>query len=146
MKRHSVMERFASKVARYSGSSWAFIVALIIVIVRAITGPLFDYSTTRQLVINTGTTIITFLMVFLIQKAQNKESVAVQIKLNELIAANRNASNRLIDVEDLSEEELDLIRDFYVKLAELAKKKGNMHQIYSIDAAHANHIKKDKGL
>ena len=137
------MERFAGAVAHYSGNSWAFIIAFMIVIVRALTGPLFDFSTTRQLVINTWTTIITFLMVFLIQKAQNKESVAVQIKLNELIAANRNASNRLIDVEDLSEDELNLIRDFYVKLAELAKKRWNIHHIYSIDAAHANHLKKD---
>ncbi len=142
----SFVDRFSSGVARYTGSSWAFGVALSLVVIRALTGPLFDYSTSRQLIINTGTTIITFLMVFLIQKAQNKDSIAMQIKLNELIAANGNASNRLIDVEDLTEDELNVIREFYVKLSELSKKSGRLHHIFSIDAAHANHTKKSHAI
>ena len=96
-------DRFALYITRGSGSSTAFILAMGIVLLWAATGPLFHYSETWQLVINTGTTIITFLMVFVIQKAQNKESLAVQLKLNELIAATKGASNRLVSVENLSE-------------------------------------------
>ncbi len=91
-------ERFSTKVVSMTGSPWAFIVAFAVIIVWAVTGPLFGFSDTWQLVINTGTTIVTFLMVFIIQKSQNKDSKSIQLKLNELIAATRTASNRLIDV------------------------------------------------
>ena len=87
-------DAFSTKVTKLSGSPGAFIIALSTIIMWAITGPVFNYSDTWQLVINTGTTIITFLMVFVIQQSQNKDTIALQIKLNELIAANQNASNR----------------------------------------------------
>ena len=93
-----------------------------VIVVWAITGPIFNFSDTWQLVINTGTTIVTFLMVFLIQRAQNKDALAIHLKLNEIVAALEGASNRLIDVEDLSEPEIDALRNYYKKLIELAKK------------------------
>src|SRR4051812_27669174 len=99
----SPAERFTVWVTRWMGSVHAFVLALLIVLAWAVTGPIFNFSDTWQLVINTGTTIVTFLMVFIIQRAQNKDTLAVQLKLNEVIAALRGASNRLIDVEDLPE-------------------------------------------
>jgi len=108
--RDAVEDRFAAIAARASvatGSFWAFSLALLVVLGWAALGPVFRFSEDWQLVINTGTTIVTFLMVFVIQHAQNKEMRAVQLKLNELIAAVEGASNRLIDVEDLSERELE---------------------------------------
>ncbi len=105
----SLFEKLSSVVTKSVGSTSAFILALFIVIAWLFTGPLFDYSDTWQLVINTSTTIITFLMVFLIQRSQNKESLAIQIKLNELIATSQRASNRLIDIEDLTEDELQTL-------------------------------------
>jgi low affinity Fe/Cu permease len=93
--------RFANAVTRISGRPVASVMAFLLIIVWAITGPFFGFSNTWQLVINTGTTIITFLMVFVIQQSQNKDTMAVQLKLNELIASQKNASNRLIDIEDL---------------------------------------------
>ena len=114
--------RLAEKASQATGSFWAFCVALLVVAVWAVTGPLFDFSATWQLVINTGTTIVTFLMVFLIQHAQNKENRALQLKLNELIAATRGASNRLIDVEDLSDHELQILYDRFRHLAETAQR------------------------
>lgn len=98
----NLFERFANAATKFTGSSWAFIAATLVVILWAVSGPVFNYSETWQLVINTGTTIITFLMVFLIQKSQNKDSKAIQIKLNELIASNEKASNRIVDIEDLT--------------------------------------------
>src|SRR6478736_8097209 len=105
-KGSNLFENFANAATKFTGSSPAFIGAAAIVILWAVTGPLFDYSETWQLVINTGTTIITFLMVFVIQQSQNKDTVALHLTLNELIAANKFASNRLVDVEDLTEDEL----------------------------------------
>ena len=105
-------------------------------------GPLFGYSDTWQLVINTGTTIITFLMVFLIQRAQNKDSMAIQLKLNELVAAVEGASNRLIDVEDLSEEELVALHRFYGKLAGMAKNDESLTASHSVEEAEARHARK----
>ena len=134
-KGSSLFERFANAATKFTGSSPAFIGAAAIVILWALTGPFFDYSETWQLVINTGTTIITFLMVFLIQKAQNKDGKAIQLKLNELIAAHESASNRMVDIEDLTEIELDHLHKFYVTLAKLAKKENNIHHSHSIDAA-----------
>jgi low affinity Fe/Cu permease len=113
----SVLERLSTRVSQWTGSSWAFGIALTLVLVWAITGPLFRFSAGWQLVINTGTTIATFLMVFLIQRAQNKEARAVQLKLNEIVAALEGASNRLVGAEELSEDELHALHDRYLKLA-----------------------------
>ncbi|MET1054622.1 MAG: low affinity iron permease family protein [Pedobacter sp.] len=128
-------EKFSNAATKFTGSSTAFVIALLTVIIWAVTGPLFHYSETWQLVINTGTTIITFLMVFLIQKAQNKDGKAIQLKLNELIAAHERASNRMVDIEDLTEKELDQLHKFYVTLSELAKQETDIHCSHSIDAA-----------
>lgn len=133
-----IFERLSSKVAQATGSQWAFIIALAAIIVWALTGPIFGFSDTWQLVINTGTTIITFLMVFIIQKSQNKDSKSVQLKLNELIAANKLASNRLIVVEDLTEEELDTLHSYYTRLAEETKKRMDMKESHSVEEAIEN--------
>ena len=134
--------KFASVTAHAAGSPIAFLLCVVIVLIWAISGPLFGFSETWQLVINTATTIITFLMVFLIQRTQNKDALAIHLKLNELVAASSQASNRLVDVEELSEEELNTLRAFYVKLAGLAKKERHLSESHSIDEAVARH--KDK--
>ncbi len=131
-------EKFANLATKFTGSSSAFIGATLIVLIWAFSGPFFKYSETWQLVINTGTTIITFLMVFLIQKAQNKDSKAIQIKLNELIAAHEKASNRIVDIEDLSEKELDQLHVYYEKLADFAEEDEDIHTSHSIDVAKRN--------
>jgi low affinity Fe/Cu permease len=137
-------EVFASKVTQATGSTTAFIIAFFVVIVWGITGPFFHYSENWQLVINTGTTIITFLMVFLIQKSQNKDSLAIQLKLNELVAAHEFASNRLGNVENMSEEELRVIKKYYCQLSEFTKNEESLQQSHSIDEAHEQHeIKKE---
>ena len=141
----SIFESFANKATAFTGSSPAFIGAALIVIIWAISGPFFNFSEIWQLVINTGTTIITFLMVFLIQKAQNKDSKAIQIKLNELIAASSKASNRIVDIEDLTEKELDNLHKFYEELSDLAESDNDLHQSHSIDAAKNNHEFKKRG-
>ena len=138
-------ERFAEWATKATGSSVAFLMAAGIIVVWGVTGPIFDFSETWQLVINTGTTIITFLMVFLIQKTQNKDSKAIHLKLNELIGANPGCSNRMVDIEDLTEAELDQLHKFYAKLAELAKKDSDIHMSHSIDAAEEASIQKLKG-
>ncbi|WP_312823316.1 low affinity iron permease family protein [Epilithonimonas sp.] len=142
MKNNNLFERFSNWATNFTGSSYAFISAVLIVLIWTISGPVFNYSETWQLVINTGTTIITFLMVFLIQKAQNKDSKAIQLKLNELIAASKQASNRMVDIEDLTEKELDQLHQYFVKIAELSKQEGNFHKCYSIDAAVKKHNSK----
>jgi low affinity Fe/Cu permease len=134
----------ATKITKWSGSTPAFLLALGVVVVWAIGGPVFAFSDTWQLVINTGTTIVTFLMVFLIQRSQNKDSLAVQLKLNELVAAIEGASNRLISVEDLSEDELKVLRKHYRRLAEMAKKDEKITQSHSIEEAEARHEYKRK--
>jgi low affinity Fe/Cu permease len=131
----NLFERFSNAATKFTGSPSAFVIALLTVIVWAVTGPVFKYSETWQLVINTGTTIITFLMVFLIQKSQNKDGKAIQLKLNELLAANERASNRMVDIEDLTESELDQLHKFYVTLSTLAKQETDIHCSHSIDAA-----------
>lgn len=131
----SLFERFSNKVTQLTGSSMSFIIAVLIVLVWAATGPIFHYSETWQLVINTGTTIITFLMVFLIQKSQNKDSKAIQLKLNELIASMQGASNRMVNIEDLDETKLDEMHELYMKLSEVAKKNGNSQESASIETA-----------
>jgi len=114
-------DRFADWAVCFTGSPAAFMGAGVLVISWALCGPLFRYSDTWQMVINTGTTIVTFLMVFLIQKAQNKDSKAIQIKLNELISAHEKANNKLVDIEDLTEEELDKLHKYYESLAARTK-------------------------
>lgn len=146
MKNKNLFERFANRATKFTGSSYAFIGATLIVIIWAVSGPFFDYSETWQLVINTGTTIITFLMVFLIQKAQNKDSKAIQIKLNELIASNEKASNRIVDIEDLTEKELDQLHCYYEKLADFAEEDLDIHQSHSIDVAQRNQDYKYKAF
>src|SRR5260370_37178501 len=121
-KLSQLLERFALKATKATGTSMAFILALSVILVWGITGPLFHYSDTWQLVINTGTTIVTFLMVFLIQRAQNKDAQAIHIKLNEIVAALEGASNRLIDVEDLTESEIKILHTHYQNLVEMSKK------------------------
>ncbi|MEH6307761.1 low affinity iron permease family protein [Olivibacter sp. CPCC 100613] len=142
MSNKSFFEKFSDKITNWTGSSGAFFTAAGIVLVWGISGPIFGYSDTWQLVINTGTTIVTFLMVFLIQKSQNKDSKAIQLKLNELVAANKKASNRMVDVEDFTEEELDLLHKFYEKLAERAKAENDIHRSHSIDHAEELHQSK----
>lgn len=137
MKKRSnkFFEKVSTKITNWTGSPVAFGVAFLTVIIWVFLGPIFNYSDTWQLVINTGTTIITFLMVFLIQKSQNKDSKAIQLKLNELIAASRHASNRMVDIEDLSESELDILHKYYQKLSDIAEEDDDIHQSHSIDAA-----------
>jgi low affinity Fe/Cu permease len=133
------LERLSHAVTVWTGSSWAFAIAAAIILAWLISGPLFHFSDTWQLVINTGTTIVTFLMVFLIQRTQNKDSLAIQLKLNEIVAAIPGASNRLIDVEDLSEDELMKLHQFYGRLAEIAKHEADLLRSHSIDEAEAHH-------
>lgn len=142
--RQSFFEKLATKVTKASGSTPVIVVAFLIVLIWGISGPFFDYSETWQLVINTGTTIITFLMVFLIQKTQNKDSLAIQIKLNELVAAHKYASNHMVDVEDMTEEELEIIEKYYAKLAELAHANRTMKEMYTLEEAQIRHDKKNK--
>ena len=132
-------DRFSSAVTRATGSSYAFLIAILVVVLWALTGPIFGFSDTWQLVINTGTTIITFLMVFVIQQSQNKDTLAIQLKLNELIASDAAANNRLVDIEDLSPEELAVLKQFYVKLAELAENDDDVHTSHSLDEADGRH-------
>ena len=117
----SVFTRFARWVSGVSGRPLTFASALLIILAWGITGPLFGFSDTWQLVINTGTTIVTFLMVFLIQNTQNRDTEALQIKLDELIRAAKGARNEVIDLEEMDEAELDAIRNEYLKLAEHAR-------------------------
>jgi low affinity Fe/Cu permease len=132
-------EKIAAAVTKVTGSSSAFLVAVAIILIWAFTGPIFHYSDTWQLVINTGTTIITFLMVFIIQQSQNKDSLAIQLKLNELIASDERASNRLIVVEDLTQDELELLKIFYIRLSDLAKTENDLHSSHSVDEASDLH-------
>ena len=144
-KKKGFFETIATKITVFAGSPIAFVSALLIVMVWAMTGPLFDFSETWQLVINTGTTVITFLMVFLIQKTQNKESKAMQLKLNELISASVTASNRMVDIEDLTEEEMNKLHKYYEKISKLAEQENDIHKSHSIGAAETLHrIKKQK--
>jgi low affinity Fe/Cu permease len=138
----SILERFSTAVTTWTGSTTAFAAAGGVVAVWIVSGPFFGYSDTWQLVINTGTTIVTFLMVFLIQRSQNKDSLALHLKLNELVAAVEGASNRLIDVEDLTEEELLTLRAFYARLVTMSKRDVNLTQSHSIEDAERRHTSK----
>jgi low affinity Fe/Cu permease len=137
-------ERLSEGVTRRTGSTAAFIAALGVIAVWAVLGPIFGFSDTWQLVINTGTTIVTFLMVFLIQRSQNKDALAIHLKLNELVAAMKGASNRLIDVEGLSERELLVLERHFGELARLARAEADITQSHSVEEAEARHASKHK--
>jgi len=139
-----LFDKFSNKVTKATGTPAAFIIAVATILIWGLTGPIFGFSDTWQLVINTGTTIVTFLMVFVIQQSQNKVTVALHLKLNELIAATKTASNRLIDIEDLSEDEIEAIRKFYVQLSKLSQKEKDLFQTHSLDEAKQNHRTKVK--
>jgi low affinity Fe/Cu permease len=121
-KQTNVFNRLANEAARILGTATAFGIALLIVLVWSGTGPFFDYSDTWQLVINTGTTIVTFLMVFLIQNTQNRDSAAIQLKLDEIIRSTKGAHNAMLDLENLSQSDLNDIRACYAELAEKARR------------------------
>jgi low affinity Fe/Cu permease len=140
------LEQASQAVTHWAGSSWAFAAAVLVIVVWLGTGPLFHFSDTWQLVINTGTTIITFLMVFLIQRAQNKDALAIQLKLNEIVAAIHGASNRLISVEELSEPELNALHHHYHRLAQMAKRDGDLLRSHSIEEADQRHRRKQEIL
>ena len=141
-----VLERAARKVTAWTGSTSAFALSVSVVLVWVMTGPLFHYSDTWQLVINTGTTVITFLMVFLIQRSQNKDSLALHLKLNEIVAAMVGASNRLIDVESLSERELRALHTHYETLARMAKRDIDLLRSHSVEEAEHRHSRKAKAV
>lgn len=140
--KRGIFERFSVWISKATGTTAAFICAAGAIVIWAVLGPVFNYSEQWQLCVNTGTTIITFLMVFIIQRAQNKESVALQLKLNELVAAHEFASNRLVCVEELTEIELQVLQKYYLRLAEMAKKSNNLQESHSIEEADAWHEKK----
>ena len=134
-----MLERFSRKATEATGTSTAFILACSVIVIWIITGPLFHFSDTWQLVINTGTTIVTFMMVFLIQRSQNKDALAIHLKLNEIVAALEGASNRLIDVEDLTEAEIKTLHAHYKKLVSMAKADLKLTMSHSIEEAEARH-------
>ena len=140
--RSSTFGRIAKWTARTSGHPAAFGTALLLILGWALTGPLFHFSDTWQLVINTTTTIVTFLMVFLIQHAQNRDSLAVQLKLNELVAALEGASNRLISVEDLSDADLEVLHNHYRELGLMSERESHITESHSVEEAKARHEKK----
>jgi low affinity Fe/Cu permease len=135
----NILARFARIAADWTGGSTAFGLAVLLIVLWACSRPLFDSFDTWQLVINTATTIVTFLMVFLIQRAQNKDSQALHLKLNELVAAVRGASNRLINAEHLSEEELKVLHQHYCKLIELAGRDKKLTDSHSVEEAAERH-------
>lgn len=141
-----LFNKISSKLTRASGSATACIMAFLLIIGWALCGPVFGFSDTWQLVINTTTTIITFLMVFIIQQTQNKDTTAIHMKLNELIACHEKASNRLVDIEDLTEDELSVIKKYYTKLSELSEKEKDLHSSHSLDEADENHEQKTKTI
>jgi low affinity Fe/Cu permease len=136
------LEAVSAAVTHWAGSSVAFGGAAGVIAVWAVLGPLFHYSDTWQLVINTGTTIVTFLMVFLIQRTQNKDAIAIHLKLNELVAAIDGASNRLIEVEALSEKELLALQRYFAELAKLAREETDITQSHSVEEARNRHTAK----
>ena len=141
-KSPSGFEKMSIAVTKASGSTAAFIGALAVIIIWIVTGPIFKYSDTWQLVINTGTTIVTFLMVFLIQRSQNKDSVALHLKLNELIVSHEIANNQLVSIEDIGEDELKVLHKYYKHLADLSDKEMSLKESHSVAMANEHHVKK----
>jgi low affinity Fe/Cu permease len=148
MPMHKLFSAFAKHIADWTGRPVAFILGLTVVMVWAVTGPLFDYSETWQLVINTGTTIITFLMVFLIQNAQNRDTHALQIKLDELLRVTEGAHSALLDLEELDDRDICEIRDLYQKIAAESRKimdeGGEDTHIPAIDYPHGKKVEPKK--
>lgn len=139
-----LIETSATRVTRVAGSNSALLLAFGLVLIWAVSGPFLKFSAQWEMIINTSTSVVTFLMVFLIQKSQNKDSLAIQLKLNELVAANELASNRLVNVEEMTEDDLKVIRKYYHKLSDFAKSEDTLIQSHSIDEAHELHeIKKE---
>ena len=132
-------DRIAAAVTHWAGSSWGFGLALGTIVVWSVSGPIFRWSDTWQLVINTGTTIVTFLMIFLVQRTQNRDGLAIQLKLNELVAAIEGASNRLIDVESFSEKDLEMLHSHYRRLVEMARDDIDVAASHSIEEAEHRH-------
>ena len=135
-------EHMSTRVTQWTGGTPAFFLAVLTIVVWVGLGPIFHYSDTWQLAINTATTIVTFLMVFLIQRAQNKDSLAIHLKLNEIVAAMQGASNRLIDVETVTEGELAALRRYYRELAALARKESDITVSHSVEEARERHTAK----
>jgi low affinity Fe/Cu permease len=142
VRKPTLLEKFAQTATHWTGTSAAFALAVGVIVAWLVTGPVFGYSDTWQLIINTGTTIVTFLMVFLIQRSQNKEAVALHLKLNELLAAVQGASNRLINVEDLSEAEVQTLHRHFARLVELAKHEHDFLAAHSIEETEGRHRRK----
>lgn len=138
----NALERFSRLTAKAAGSSTSFAIALSVIVAWAVTGPAFGFSNTWQLVINTGTTIVTFLMVFLIQRSQNRDSQALHLKLNELVAALDGASNRLIDAENLTEADLEILQRHYSQLVVLTKKDSSLTSSHSVEEAERRWVAK----
>jgi len=136
--------RFSKWASHAVGQPMAFVLAAAVVVAWAASGKFFGFSDTWQLVINTGTTIVTFLMVFLIQRSQNKDSLAIHLKLNELVGAMEGSSNRLIDVEALTEQELQVLHRYYARLAAMAKKEASITESHSVEEAEGRHRSKTK--
>ena len=139
-----ILETLAERVTRWAGGNGGFASAVGIVIVWGALGPVFGFSDTWQLVINTGTTIVTFLMVFLIQRTQNKDALAIHIKLNELVAAVKGASNRVVDIEALTEKELQALERHYGELARLAREDSDPTRSHSVEDARSRHTAKGR--
>ena len=133
------LEHFSQAITRFTGTTPAFCLALGLVLVWGLLGPVFGFSNTWQLVINTSTTIVTFLMVFLIQRTQNKDSLAIHLKLSEIVSALEGASNRLIDVEALSEKDLETLHQYYGELAKLARTASDIKESHSVEEARQRH-------
>ncbi|MBD3808081.1 MAG: low affinity iron permease family protein [Epsilonproteobacteria bacterium] len=120
----NIYAEFTKKISRLAGRSAAFILAVFMIFVWLVTGPFFDFSNTWQLVINTATTIVTFLMVFIIQNTQNRDTEAMQVKLDELIMVTKKAKNSLLDIEDLDEDEIEMLKEKYIEIAKAIIKEG----------------------
>jgi low affinity Fe/Cu permease len=138
----SFSNRFSYTVTKLSGKPAALAIAFLVIILCAMSGVLFDFSDSWKLAIIMGTTVITFLMVFIIQQSHNKDIMALQLKLNELIACREDASNRLIDIEALSNEELEVLKQFYARLSMLSRRENNLHTSHSPDEAAFRHQSK----
>lgn len=141
-RERDVFEKLSIVLTHFTGSTSAFLISISLVAIWMLTGPFFDFSETWQLIINTSTTIITFIMVFVIQRTQNKDSLAIQLKLNELLAASAGASNRMVDIEDISEAELETLHKHYRKLARLFENDKDLKETHSIEEAEKRHQRK----
>lgn len=130
-----LFRKLANKISAWTGTAWAFLLALSVVIIWAVTGPAFNYNSNWQLVINTGTTIATFLMVFLIQNTQNRDGKAIQLKLDELIRSSSEARDALVDVEDLTDQELAKLDQEFKDIREQLAPTSSIHKIHEKIAA-----------